>query len=304
MYVVRFSKYRVVEFSDPSLYQHHVGKWMEIREAENSYLLGQIPSIISSSRQSGQMAQRLFALQDGEHIVAAAILFAGGCLGHTWASPEMVAAIVDGLIDARCHLTSAFGPAHIAHQLAEMWGQRTGQGLATERAERVYQLTRIAHQPPEGGRLEAAAMGDVDLLAAWMRGFIEESQFETRDYSARQMTELLIRQKALWVWKQPGAVSMAGSTSPTTHGISINFVYTPTEFRGQGHAKSVVAALGKQLLASGYSYCFILTDVDDVVTNRLYQSVGARTIGELMRCKIQAQGMNASPPQPVRPAAG
>ena len=74
-------------------------------------------------------------------------------------------------------------------------------------------------------------------------------------------------------------------------------MYTPPEFRGQGYGKAVTAALGAQMLASGLRYCFILTDIDDVRSNAIYQKIGGRTVAEFMRATIQPRH------QMVRPSA-
>jgi hypothetical protein len=45
-------------------------------------------------------------------------------------------------------------------------------------------------------------------------------------------------------------------------------------------------ALGQRMLSEGRRYCFILTDTQDKVSNRLYESSGARTLCEFLRCTI------------------
>jgi hypothetical protein len=66
MYVVSFSGFKLTEFTDPKLFQHQVGKWMEIREAENSHLLGRWPAVAAQAHRTGRMVERLFALQEGD----------------------------------------------------------------------------------------------------------------------------------------------------------------------------------------------------------------------------------------------
>jgi hypothetical protein len=96
----------------------------------------------------------------------------------------------------------------------------------------------------------------------------------------------MIRLKMCYYWKDSEPRAMAAWTSPTAHGGSINFVYTPPEFRKRGYAKAIVSGLANRMLQNGAWYCFILTDVDDYRTNKLYQDVGARTLCELLRCTV------------------
>jgi predicted GNAT family acetyltransferase len=201
----------------------------------------------------------------------------------------MVDPLVDGLVRGNCHVTSTLGPAHVSRQLAEKLAKRTQRRCEVGRSERIYQLARVTHTTPPSGRLELAMESDSEQLLPWMRGFVSEAGFELGTMSAEDLLGGLMRERALYIWEEPGAVSMAGFSSPTAHGASINFVYTLPEFRGRGYAKSVVAALASRMLASGLSYCFIATDADDARTNRLYQAVGARTLCELLRCTIERE---------------
>jgi predicted GNAT family acetyltransferase len=124
------------------------------------------------------------------------------------------------------------------------------------------------------------------LVRQWVQGFMEEAEFETGGHNADDLTTALLTQRTLYLWKSPQPVSMAAWVSPTPNGASINFVYTPPEFRGQGYGKAISSALAGQMLASGLKYCFILTDVHDERTNALYQAIGARTLCEFLRCTI------------------
>ena len=67
---------------------------------------------------------------------------------------------------------------------------------------------------------------------------------------------------------------MAARTGPTTHGVRINFVYTPSEFRGKGYASACAAALSQAMLNSGRRFCYLFTDLSNPVSNQIYQRIG------------------------------
>jgi predicted GNAT family acetyltransferase len=125
------------------------------------------------------------------------------------------------------------------------------------------------------------------MVKEWVAEFVEDANFELGRRSLDDVVDALVAPRLLYLWKSPDPVSMAAWVAPTQHGASINFVYTPPEFRGQGYGKAVSAALGAQMLASGLKFCFILTDIGDQRSNAVYQSIGARTLCEFLRCTIR-----------------
>jgi predicted GNAT family acetyltransferase len=303
MYFVRFSTMRAVEHFDPRAFEQRAGKWMLIREAENSYMLGHLSGLVQRSRANPGMRfqERFFTVEDNDTVVAAAILFGNGCLVLTWATDEIAEVLCDHLLNSRCTLTSVFGPGHVSWKLADRWATHTNQRFDFGRSERVYQMTRVEYEPPVTGRLLCATDEDRPIIRDWVKGFIEEAEFElVSGASADTAVDELIRERALFLWKQPEALAMAAWLSPTPNGGCINFVYTPTAHRGQGYAKAVCSALAAHQLAGGKKYCFIMTDTEDPRTNRLYQSIGARTLCELLRCTIHPKHAPVQQAEPVR----
>jgi predicted GNAT family acetyltransferase len=73
---------------------------------------------------------------------------------------------------------------------------------------------------------------------------------------------------------------MAFRSRPTLTGISIGSVYTPPEWRGKGYASACVAALSQLCLDSGYRFCMLFTDLSNPTSNKIYQQIGYRPIGE------------------------
>lgn len=290
---VDFPSLRLVEYDDGRLYNRRVGVWMALREAENCTIFGALPGLVNPALPPRQA--RRFAVQDGDYVVAAAILFPDGNLVTTWASQEMIVVLVDGLARATIKLASVLGPHHVAWEFAKLWEQRTGQGFEADREERVYQLTRLTHTPPASGRLELATDADKPFLTRWIEGFLHDAEYETGGYSVQQLLDSVVATRTLYLWKDPEPVAMAVWANSTRHGAVINFVYVPEEMRGRGYGKAVSAALAQRMLSSGQRYCFILTDTSDPRTNHMYQSIGARAVADNMRCKFRAV-LNATAP--------
>ncbi len=300
MYFVQFNAPRVVPFTDPRAFDKRVSRWLSIREGENCYFLGMMPEVMSLA---GNPALHMFTVEEDNAIQAAGVVLPSKALCMSWATHEVIDLVVDHLCKSGVQLTQVHGPGHVAGYLGRSFAQRTSQAAELGRAERVYQLARNYYALPSQGRLQVAGTADRPLVREWVSAFVEEAAFEMEGRTLEGLLDILLNQRLLYLWKSPEPVSMAAWVAPTPHGASINFVYTPPEFRGQGYAKAVSAALGAQMLASGLRYCFILTDVNDQRTNALYQSIGARTLCEFMRCKITPR-VSSTPPGPTFNVAG
>jgi uncharacterized protein len=63
-------------------------------------------------------------------------------------------------------------------------------------------------------------------------------------------------------------------------GVSVSAVYTPPEQRRKGYATACVAALSRRLLASGYDYCALFTDLANPTSNDIYYQIGYRPVAD------------------------
>ena len=292
MYFVQFNAPRVVAFSDPQAFDERANRWLSIREGENSYFLGLLPDLVAAGPKP---ELNFLTVEEDNMILAAGARLPDGTLCMSWATHEALDAVVEHVCTAQWPLRHIHGPGHVAPYIGQLYAQRTGQRAQLGRAERVYQLARNYYPLPPQGHLEVATAADRPLVREWVEGFIEEATLEMEGRTLDSVVDALITPRILYLWKTPRPVAMAAWVAPTRRGASINFVYTPPEFRGQGYGKAVSAALGAQMLASGLRYCFILTDVADARTNALYQSIGARTLCEFTRCTILPKERPAKP---------
>jgi uncharacterized protein len=283
MYIVQFNAPRVVTYADPRAFDRRALRWLSIREGENSYLLGLLPDLVAGGAQLGLV---FFTVEEDNVILTAGVRMSNGTVCMTWATHESIDVLVEHFCQANLRIQCIHAPGHVAGYCGHIYAQRTGQRAELGRAERVYQLARNYYALPSQGHLEVATPDDRPWVREWVAGFIEEASFEMEGRTLDGVVDVLIGPRLLYLWKSPEPVSMAAWVAPTPHGASINCVYTPPEFRGQGYGKAVSAALAAQMLASGLRYCFILTDVNDARTNGLYQSIGARTLCEFLRCSI------------------
>lgn len=157
------------------------------------------------------------------------------------------------------------------------------RAYARVEAQGIYALTQVVAPDPVAGSMRAAVAADLPRVVEFARGFAEDTGAVRSDGDAlAARVEAVLRSGAFVVWELDGAlVSMAASRGPTPNGIRISWVYTPPELRGRGYASAVVAALSQRELDAGRRFCFLFTDLANPTSNKIYQRVGYRQVGDL-----------------------
>jgi len=102
---------------------------------------------------------------------------------------------------------------------------------------------------------------DLQTLRDWLIAFQSEAMDDLISPSAAEATAFRrITDREIFFWEHQQPVSMAASTRPTSHTISIGSVYTPPEPRRKGFASALVAALSQKLLDDGFEQISLFTD--------------------------------------------
>jgi uncharacterized protein len=148
----------------------------------------------------------------------------------------------------------------------------------------IYVLREVEDVPRPDGVCRPATNDDHSLIVAWLTAFGQEALHETSAASdvERQVRRRLASAAAGFrLWERRGeAVSLCAYSGRTPHGIRIGPVYTPPEHRGHGYGTSLVADVSAELLASGYDFCFLFTDLANPTSNGIYQRIGYERVCE------------------------
>ena len=178
------------------------------------------------------------------------------------------------------------GPGALALPFTESWTRCSGRIGSVEKEMGVFQLEKVT--PPElaGGRMRPARQEDRELLVGWMRAFHLEALGEPAEEFSRKLVEQHLGPGRFFLWENPGPVSMAAATRRTRNGITITGVYTPPEHRGNGYASNCVAEVSRRMLGNGFRFCALFTDLKNPTSNKIYQSIGYRKIGEFAEVKF------------------
>ena len=176
-------------------------------------------------------------------------------------------------------IPGVIGPAEQAEKLATVWNEKTGTSIRKSARQMAFRLDAVQNIKVSEGHFRAAVESDLPLLQEWTVAFIKEA-FPTEDPGRGKKIALQKWENKEWfVWENKEVVSISAIARPTRHGITLNYVYTPTASRGHGYASSCVAALSQRMLEK-YDFCTLFTDMDNPTSNKIYQNIGYKPLKE------------------------
>ncbi len=192
-----------------------------------------------------------------------------------------IAPLVEAIAADAPGLPGVTGNHPAVDAFVEGWTSATGRSPRVVARLTDYALEEVRPVPRTDGEPRPADRGDRNLVVGWMRDFAEEAPSQDELGAAELRRFLGGRLEAedagyrLWVGAS-GPVCLAGFMGPTGTGIRVGPVYTPPEHRGHGYAKSLLAGLATELLGRGYAACYLVSNVDNVPANAVYEAVGYR----------------------------
>jgi uncharacterized protein len=264
-------------FTDAGQYIETISPFLEASEPENGFLLGALDLVRSDSPALPPVMIQIE--QDGETIAAAFYrdreLIVAGDLEN---AAELLA---KHLSEAGVNVPGVRGPALSAGQFAEVWSRIRGCPAKQTMNQGLYWLKNLDWPAPVAGRMRPMTTDDIPLVARWIFAFQREAvPFDAGSPDdARKNAEARPDRKMTFIWDVDGApVSMAGLTRPTRHGITVNAVYTPPEFRGRGYATALVAFVTDEGLKRGKGFCSLYTDLANPTSNSIYMKIGYRLL--------------------------
>ncbi|STO08809.1 GNAT family N-acetyltransferase [Exiguobacterium aurantiacum] len=168
-----------------------------------------------------------------------------------------------------------------AESFAALWREHTGRNVSPFMAQGLYRLERVNEIKMAEGTMRHATTDDQALLEDWYRAFERDSGLDPSETEkvVRTVTMMIENDDAV-IWEVDGTpVSCAKRSRPTENGVTVSFVYTVPERRGNGYARSIVAELSRELLKTK-RFCTLYTDLTNPTSNKIYQEVGYEPIME------------------------
>lgn len=147
--------------------------------------------------------------------------------------------------------------------------------------QRIYRLDKVKKAADAEGVLIKAKLEHLPLVTEWIWEFMGVIGEPVSKEQAVKTGEAFIKAERLFLWEVNGKyVSIANATRPTTHNVTINFVYTPREERKKGYASSCVSTLSQLMLDSGFQTTSLYTDTTNPTSNKIYMEIGYEHVAD------------------------
>jgi predicted GNAT family acetyltransferase len=260
--------------------------WLETQEVEASLVLGVALRIHQQPEVFTPPWYLATLHEDDGHTVGAALctppwhLVVHAASGYEATLAEFVAA--DLL--ARAFLpTGVNGRTPGSLHFAQHWQRLTGQSHRLSTALRAFVLHDVSWPRPAPGALRPATLADLDIVRAWLNAFDAEAIPAEAGRRTEEGIARAVTQGAITLWEDAldgrmAPVSLVGTARPLLRGITIAPVYTPPALRRRGYAGNAVATRSAQLLAAGWEFVCLFTDLANPTSNKIYQQVGYRPV--------------------------
>jgi len=283
----------IERFRDAALFLERAEPWLLRAEAENNLLL----AVAHHHRAADPVDEALYL---------AAVVVDGAVSGCAFRTPplkvgltrmprEAIGPLAEDVAAAFHSIPGVLGPEPEAGLFASAWSARTGARAHVGMRQGIYRLERVLLPdalPP--GHLRMARPQDFDLAVEWASHFVRETGIDDRQLQRSIGTR--ITAGTLWLWDDGRPRSMAAEGGRTPNGSRINWVFTPTKWRGRGYASACVARLSERILASGKRFCFLYTDLSNPTSNALYRRLGYVSVCEVVEYRFVDDARQESNP--------
>lgn len=269
---------QVERLTDAQAFLDIAGPYLVGREAEHNLLFGIAANLIRDPDRAMTAPPYFAAVRRDGKVVAAALMTPPFNVVISWtADPDAVAALGEDLDRGRLPVPGVTAPVEMAREFVERWAARHDVTPRRIIAERVYRVERVTAPRGVPGSVRIAGAADRDLLVDWMDAFLREALLGRDPEQGAAMVDSALQTgtRIFHLWEHDGRpVSVAGVTGPTPNGIRVGPVYTPPGDRGHGFASAVTAAASQAQLDQGRRFVFLLTDLANRTSNKIYQAIG------------------------------
>ncbi len=258
----------------PLLYQN---------EGLNNLLIGILEGLLKNPPAT-ENHPLMLSLQDREKAHAVAFQLPSHNLILSGGSALDMKLLAEKLIELDKPLPAVVGPASATEEFSKIWTKQTGKIVQQTLQQKIMQLTAVTRPTKIPGKLSSATEADLDFLVQWLMDFSSTTLPEHERRDRKKTSEIagrLLHQKYCFFWEVAGQkTSMTSIGRPSQNGIAVFGVYTPPEHRKKGYASALVADVSEAQLASGRKFCCLYTDATNPTSNKIYQDIGYRVIGD------------------------
>ena len=285
---------KIRTYENASDFLDRAQKWLEEEEAPNSLMLG-IAFRLQRRPVLAETACLKTVEADGKLLLAVIMTPPYNMIlsGRGDEAEAATPPLIEALRDKRWPVPGVLGPRELAWSFTQHWITAAGGSYRLVRRQRVHQLRQVMDHPPVQGALRLATEAEFETVLDWVNAFQKEaldgSGSEPTPEVTRERVKSRLADDVVYLWDDGGPVSMAMKIRPTRNGTSVSYVYTPPEARRRGYATACVAELSRLLLASGYAFCSLFTDLANPTSNHIYWEIGYRPAADFDAYSLQGE---------------
>ncbi len=166
-----------------------------------------------------------------------------------------------------------------------------GKPYRVRAAMDIMVLKELCEPPVVSATVRKAELSELGIVTDWACAFTKEAlREESVPEEMRERFQSIIQDGRLYLMetKEKAPVSMAavvGRSLP--HGVGINWVYTPPEYRGKGYCQNTVAAICREKLGERFDYCTLFVDKANPISNRVYEKIGFQVMEDNFDCRLE-----------------
>lgn len=285
---------RLVRHSDAKSFRQQTERFLLSNEVMNNVILGVTTRLMNQSEIFDYDVFLAHIENDAGEIIATTMrTVPRGVMLSNVLDTAAIPILVDAYTEVYDTLPSVEGQARDSLQFAELWQRKSGQDFSIKMELGQYRLDTVI--PPKNvyGQARRANKQDFELLTDWLIKFSSDTGLDAnyKHKIAMQNIQNKLEKPILGgihVWIDDGEiVSMVAVTRESPNGANISMVYTPSQFRGKGYASAITAHVSQAVLDVGKKFCYLSTDMANPTSNKIYQAIGYKFVGNTRRIEFQ-----------------
>lgn len=285
--------FTVAFFNDPIAYYNQAHHLWDAAETRNNLIMGLALRLKADLHAYGEGNPIMALVKDENGRIGAAALMTPPFALIVQSDPldrAALEALADTLIAKGCHLPGVDGIAEASDCFAEIWQEKTGQLARRIVNTRAYELSQVLSVSYPSGKMRIAEASEAPLAADMLNAMSEEVILGPRRLYTTDLALESIQQRRTFFWVDNGeVVCITLATRPQIKSICVSGVYTPPTFRRRGYARALVAEVSKELLARGYEFTNLFTDLSNPTSNKIYQEIGYKPVCDYHRYEFVGQ---------------
>ncbi|MAW07562.1 MAG: hypothetical protein CME61_04695 [Halobacteriovoraceae bacterium] len=250
----------------------------------NNFFLGFATQIIKGEINSGE--EIFLTVYENDKVIGQAInTDKDHNLLLTKMSARFAPYIVNEFLKYRNEVFGVGGDQVISQSVAEELGKVIDKNYRINDHLGIYELNSLIMPDICESILLQQNEVEENLVLDWTIAFIKECHLAPNIEPVEVAKNLLKRHKSTKGYRflrnvDGEIVSMAVKHREFEDRATVSYVYTPPKYRRKGYGKIVTALLSKELLEGKYVQCNLFTDMKNPTSNKIYQEIGYKFIGE------------------------